>query len=90
MEVDNKKYTVDFRYVHNEDEAHNVLRETFGFDDFYGMNLDALNDCLGELDWDIFVYFLIDKDNEHDFFDDIINIFAVNNISYKKVYSQVN
>jgi len=33
-----------------KEEAHEYLKKAFGFPDYYGGNLDALADCLGELD----------------------------------------
>ena len=33
----------------NRRETHEYLRQTLGFPDYYGHNLDALADCLGEL-----------------------------------------
>ena len=33
----------------DKEEAHKYLKETFGFPDYYGMNLDALHDCLTQL-----------------------------------------
>jgi len=33
--------------------THEYLRAAFGFSDYYGMNLDALYDCLTEIDHDV-------------------------------------
>ena len=33
-----------------EEELQDFLQEAFGFPDYYGKNLDALYDCLSELD----------------------------------------
>ena len=33
----------------SREETHAYLKETFGFPDYYGKNLDALHDCLTEM-----------------------------------------
>ncbi len=38
-------------------EAHKYLREALNFPEYYGENLDALHDCLTELD-DVLVQFV--------------------------------
>ncbi len=44
-----KKITVDARQLLTREQAHRYLKEQFGFPEYYGGNLDALNDCLGEI-----------------------------------------
>ena len=39
-------YLVDVSRCETEEELHRVLRDSLGFPKFYGMNLDALWDCL--------------------------------------------
>ena len=33
----------------DKEEAQKYLKEAFGFPDYYGMNLDALHDCLTDI-----------------------------------------
>ncbi|MHC1786337.1 MAG: barstar family protein [Christensenellales bacterium] len=40
---------LDGRDMDSRAQLHRVLKASFGFPDFYGRNLDALNDCLGEI-----------------------------------------
>lgn len=37
---------LDFKEIHDKMELHKYLKKKFGFPDYYGMNLDALYDCL--------------------------------------------
>lgn len=49
--------TLDFtgcKYIY---DVHTILKETFHFPNWYGMNLDALWDCLDNYcNWDLCVY----------------------------------
>lgn len=40
------KLKLDFSTVKNFSDIHKVIKEAFGFPDFYGENLDALWDCM--------------------------------------------
>ena len=81
-----KKYLVDFRNVSNIIEAHKVLKKTFNFPDYYGENLDALNDFISDLG-DIYIKIKIKKDKFCGF-DDIIKVFDDNNIKYDILYGK--
>lgn len=41
---------IDCRRIKDESSLHDVFKETLGFSDFYGRNMDAWNDCMGDLD----------------------------------------
>lgn len=43
------EYTIDCANIHSKEEFHRALAETLRFPAHYGMNLDALYDCLGEI-----------------------------------------
>lgn len=42
-------YILDGRYMTSKEEAHRYLAEALGLPAYYGKNLDALSDCLGEM-----------------------------------------
>ena len=42
-------YILDFRHVKSYDEVHKIIRETFGFPDYYGENWSAFWDCLTDM-----------------------------------------
>ena len=44
------KYVLDGKKMVSREETHKYLKETFGFPEYYGENLDALHDCLTEMD----------------------------------------
>jgi RNAse (barnase) inhibitor barstar len=44
-----KKVVLRERDLVSPDQAHEILAESLGFPDYYGMNLDALADCLSEV-----------------------------------------
>lgn len=43
------KYVLDGKRMTSKEETHKYLKETFGFPEYYGENLDALHDCLTEM-----------------------------------------
>ncbi len=43
------EYILDSRRLMTRSEAHEYLKEALGLPDYYGKNLDALHDCLGEM-----------------------------------------
>ena len=51
------KVVLDALRLQRKDEAHKYLREALNFPEYYGGNLDALHDCLTELD-DVSVEFV--------------------------------
>ncbi|MBQ7221581.1 MAG: barstar family protein [Synergistaceae bacterium] len=51
------RVTLDALRLQKKEEAHKYLRETLNFPEYYGGNLDALHDCLTELD-DVSVEFV--------------------------------
>lgn len=79
-----KKYIVDFRKVNNIAEAHKELKASLNFPDYYGENLDALNDCLSEIDKEHLVYVLSYK-NTFGGFDNIMQVFDDNEINYERI-----
>ena len=44
------RVVLDALRLQSRDEAHKYLREALGFPEYYGGNLDALHECLTELD----------------------------------------
>lgn len=43
---------IDCSKITNRDTFHNLFRDTLGFPDFYGRNMDAWIDCMTSLDED--------------------------------------
>lgn len=43
------KYVIDATALIRKGQAHDYLAEVFDFPEYYGRNLDALYDCLGEM-----------------------------------------
>lgn len=79
-----KKYIVDFRKVNNREEAHEELKTSLNFPDYYGKNLDALNDCLSEIVSEHLIYILTYKET-FEGFDDIMKVFDDNKINYERI-----
>ena len=44
-----KEYTIDCLEIRSREDFHRILSETLSFPEWYGNNLDALHDCLGEI-----------------------------------------
>lgn len=44
------KFILDAEKLNERETAHAYLKEIFDFPDYYGNNLDALYDCLTEMD----------------------------------------
>lgn len=44
-----KKIKLNFIEINTLEEMHTMLKDTFGFRDFYGNNVNALIDCLSSL-----------------------------------------
>ena len=53
------------------DEAHEVLASRLDFPDYYGANLDALEDCLGDIYEPTRVVLVRDPTNPKPWFDDL-------------------
>jgi ribonuclease inhibitor len=43
------EYAIDCTNIGSKEQLHRVLAQTLRFPAHYGMNLDALHDCLGEI-----------------------------------------
>ncbi|MBP3200504.1 MAG: barstar family protein [Lachnospiraceae bacterium] len=79
-----KSFVLDFRNVNNFEEVHNVLMKAFDFPEYYGKNLDALNDCLSEKNILDKIY-IIRKRNIFKGFNRIIEVFKDNNIELEQI-----
>lgn len=82
-----KRITLDFRKSLNINDAHKIIKDAFSFPDYYGKNLDALNDCISEITDDVVVDILIGE-YLFDGFDSIIRVFNDNRLNYKIIKSQ--
>ncbi|MCR5848694.1 MAG: barstar family protein [Lachnospiraceae bacterium] len=68
------EYTIDALYLNDRETAHDYLAEIFDFPDYYGRNLDALYDCLSEMQIDR-IYIKNADEGEYYFYSvlDVIN-----------------
>ena len=68
------EYTIDALYLNDRETAHEYLAEIFDFPDYYGKNLDALYDCLSEMQIDR-IYIKNADEGEYYFYSvlDVIN-----------------
>lgn len=57
-----KRINLDFSQCQNKNQVHAYLKEQFEFPDYYGNNLDALYDVLGDIAEDIEIVFAEDEE----------------------------
>jgi len=62
-----KTFTFDAMVWKTELDFHKCIKDVLNFPDYYGENLDALNDCLGDLDFNDCVGIVIAIKNYHFF-----------------------
>ncbi len=51
-------FVLDGKDMKNREKAYAVIAQTLGFPDWFGHNLDALADCLAELDSETAIVFV--------------------------------
>ncbi|MCR4963943.1 MAG: barstar family protein [Firmicutes bacterium] len=51
-------FILDGKDMKNREKAYRVIERTLGFPEWFGHNLDALADCLGELDTETAIVFV--------------------------------
>lgn len=57
-----KRIYLDFSQCKDRSDVHAYLKEQFGFPDYYGNNLDALHDVLGDIAEDLDIVFVEDEE----------------------------
>ena len=57
-----KRIELDFTKCKDRSDVHAYLKEQFGFPDYYGNNLDALFDALGDIAEDLNIVFMEDEE----------------------------
>lgn len=68
-----KKVILDGEQLCSRENAHTYLQEMLGFPEYYGKNLDALYDCLTELQD---LYIVIKRpEEENDYFKRVLRVF---------------
>ena len=68
------KVMLDAMRLQSKEEAHKYLREALNFPEYYGGNLDALHDCLTELD-DVVIEFVNADKVSGGYFAKVMNVF---------------
>ena len=69
------EYIIDLKNVKSKEDAHKIIKEKLDFPDYYGANLDALNDALSELPMGSSIIIYVDEDMSEDI-EKIISVFA--------------
>lgn len=69
------EYIIDLKNVKDKEEAHKIIKEALNFPDYYGANLDALNDSLSEIEEGSSIVIYVDEDMSEDI-EKIISVFA--------------
>lgn len=69
------EYIIDLKNVKNKEEAHNIIKEALELPEYYGANLDALNDALSEIEEGSSIVIYVDEDMSEDI-EKIISVFA--------------
>ena len=57
-----KRVNLDFSQCATKEDVHAYLKKEFGFPEYYGNNLDALFDVLGDIAEDINIIFMEDEE----------------------------
>ena len=78
------KYIIDLRNVNSVSDAHEEIKTALHLPDYYGKNLDALNDSLSEIDSEHLIYILTYKET-FDGFSDIMKVFDDNKTNYERI-----
>ena len=68
------KVALDAMRLQRKGEAHKYLREALNFPEYYGENLDALHDCLTELD-DVSIEFVNSDKVSGSYFARVLEVF---------------
>ena len=68
------KVVLDAMRLQRKEDAHKYLREALNFPEYYGGNLDALHDCLTELDEVVIEFVNADKVSGG-YFAKVMNVF---------------
>ena len=66
------EYTIDAEKLNEREKAHEYLAEVFSFTDYYGRNLDALYDCLSEMN--IEKIHIINEDKAEYYFYSVLDV----------------